>query len=315
MQISIDPSNEPAPVLRALATMLTTLASECDALVAKNAKVAAADNPSTGRHEGESAANIIAAMEKRNAEEKALARAKGDASDLAAAFGGAGNVVGASAIAPSPPPALIGAILPTIPGLSSDLAAAFGGNGPNVALGAPAPIAAPAPLVPSPSAGTPPAPGNGTAMAGVDTDTDGLPWNDKIHSSNQKKGQDGKWMRRRNVTDDTRRAVEAQLRAAMSVPVGNVQAPAGVPPPPPVPTPMAIPLPETTPGTAVSNIGLPQLLPRITSAMSAGHLTADTAAAIAMELSDGKINNVAMLAIAPHLIPAFWARLDQLGVA
>jgi hypothetical protein len=65
---------------------------------------------------------------------------------------------------------------------------------------------------------------------------------------------------------------------------------------------------------ASSGVTLAQVMPRVTAAIGAGTLTVDSAAAIVRELSDGKIDNVAMLAVAPALLPAFVARLDALGV-
>lgn len=299
MEIRIDPSQEPKQTLRALATFLSTIAGDVEALEAqyKN-RVKAEDRPDAGRPE-----QII---RPGGGELK-----PGAVDDLKAAFGGAGNVVALSPTVPSPPPASTGAAfsIPPIPTSTEDadspepdLAAAFGGNSrPNV-VGA-------GPL--TPPSGPPPVPSNPAATAGVELDSDGLPWDASIHSSNKKKTADtGRWQRRRNVPDNVFDAKVAQLRAAVSV--GNV-----APPPAPPPIPSAIPLPATTPSAGASNSAatLATLLPRITSAMAAGQLTAETAAAIAMELSGGKINNVAMLAVAPQLIPAFSARLDMLGVA
>lgn len=304
MQITINPGEESPRILLALAAMLTALAG----------RIPAEDRPDTGTELKTSGTTLLRDLNAENMARMVLpggGLVGATVTDLAVAFGGAGNVAGSSGTAPSPPPALIGAGSPTTPipfsapdaaSPAPDLAAAFGGSNS-------------APLAPTP--GTPPAPPSGAPTVGastLDLDSDGLPWNDKIHSSNKKKTADtGRWMRRRNVPDNVFDAQVAMLRAAVSVP-GNVQA--APPPPPPGLTPTAVPLPAITPGAAVSDaVTLPMLLPRITSAMAAGQLTADTAGAIAMELSGGKINNVAMLAIAPQLIPAFWARLDQLGVA
>ncbi len=305
MHISINPGEETPHTLRALAAMLTTLAGGAVGQITQ------ADRPDTGAKDPNPCKIVTPGG----------GLLSGGTVDLAAAFGGAGNGAAPSATAPSPPPVLSVAPSPTIPtpGLAPaavpDLAAAFGGNSvPNGAPVAPALIAAPAPPANVPSTGTPPAPPNGaqTAGASIDLDTDGLPWNAEIHSSNKKKAATGKWMARRNVADATLERVTAQLRAAVSV--GNVPQPPA-PPPPPGMTPTPPPLAGTTTATEGSNlVTLPMLLPRITTAMAAGHLTAEAAAAIAMQLSDGKINNVAMLAVAPQLIPAFWDRLTQLGI-
>ena len=82
-----------------------------------------------------------------------------------------------------------------------------------------------------------------------------------------------------------------------------------------VPIGSPIPLPPTTPATAGSNaLTMAHLLPRVTAAISYGKLTPDQAGAICSEVSGGAITNIAMMAVRPDLIPAVWARLDQMGV-
>lgn len=85
-------------------------------------------------------------------------------------------------------------------------------------------------------------------------DVKGLPWDERIHSSNRKTNADGTWAKRRNVDPQQVLAVEAQLRAALvAVPPA---APIVVPPVPPAYiTPEAatvhVPLPPTAPTAAV----------------------------------------------------------------
>lgn len=52
--------------------------------------------------------------------------------------------------------------------------------------------------------------------AGGDLDSDGLPWDARIHSSNKEKSKDGKWRKRRGMNDKAFIAqVEAELRAKL----------------------------------------------------------------------------------------------------
>lgn len=205
-----------------------------------------------------------------------------------------------------------------------------------------------APAVPSVTpSGTPPAPNSGAqtagaatpaSAAGVELDAEGLPWDASIHASTRAKLANGNWKVKRGTGEAYLNERKAVLRAAVAA-GGNAGAPATpapnaspvpapgagapVPPPPPAPTsapgnvqtPTGTPSPGTTPGTAGSStVTLAQVMPRVTAAISAGTLTVDSAAAIVRELSDGKIDNVAMLAVAPALLPAFVARLDALGI-
>lgn len=52
--------------------------------------------------------------------------------------------------------------------------------------------------------------------SGAELDSDGLPWDERIHSSNKKMTDKGKWVARRNVPDATRASVIAEIRATMA---------------------------------------------------------------------------------------------------
>lgn len=58
--------------------------------------------------------------------------------------------------------------------------------------------------------------GDGSPVNGLQLDADGLPWDDRIHSSNKKMTDKGKWVARRNVPDATRASVIAEIRATMA---------------------------------------------------------------------------------------------------
>ncbi len=105
--------------------------------------------------------------------------------------------------------------------------------------------AAPTPPAPSPSM-TPPetaspddsdedAPDN-TDGAGVELDADGLPWDERIHSSNHQLTAKGVWASRRGGPKGEERAtIEAELRAGLQEQPGDPAA-ENTAPPPPMPT-------------------------------------------------------------------------------
>lgn len=82
-------------------------------------------------------------------------------------------------------------------------------------------------------------------------DADGLPWDERIHSSNGKQTSKGVWQKRRGVTDAQVTLIEAELRSRTGVPtppapaVPHHQPQASVPPAPlgyagvPAPAPQA----------------------------------------------------------------------------
>jgi hypothetical protein len=88
------------------------------------------------------------------------------------------------------------------------------------------------PTVPA-SGAAPVAPAGITAPAaqppGVETDTDGLPWDNRIHSTPASKKKDGRWRGKRGLDDATRQAVTAELKQAMAAPAAG-EAPV-IPPP------------------------------------------------------------------------------------
>lgn len=309
--------------LRALSAMFLTLAGTGGAniggTVAKSepftgAKipaltVAPADNPAAGMPSpSEAFANVEMQPGSPNFDGAAAYEAHASAlPDPAAAFGGAGNVPAALAPSNGPPP--LPAVTPPITPPGSIAA-------PNV----------------SPPSGTPaPAPAAAPAGAGstgtVELDAEGLPWDAAIHAGTRAKLANGNWKVKRGTGETFLLERKALLRAALSAGTTRTIAPgaAAIIPPAPAGAPLGnVPAPIPTPtaseqitqNTAVSNgaVTMAQVLPRVTSAITAGLLTADSAAAIVAELSEGKINNVAMLAVAPHLLAPFAARLDLLGI-
>lgn len=154
---------------------------------------------------------------------------------------------------PSPPPPTVATV--TAPAISTPPAnsvAAFVPPPPNfappAAVTATAPVAIGAPNNPVP-AGT-----DGVSLAvNGGLDTNGLPWDARIHSAGQNRvNEDGTWRKRRGVSDQMLATVESELRSR-----GRAPAPVSlpVPPPPsdlPVPPPPVVLPNGSTPGSSAT---------------------------------------------------------------
>lgn len=120
-----------------------------------------------------------------------------------------------------------------------------------------------------------PAPTPSVAAAPVAVDRDGIPWDERIHSSSKGTNKDGTWSRRRNTPDALFDSVMAELKgAAPNPPAPTTQAP----PPPPPPSTAAAPAtevpppPTTSTATPGSSISFPLLMVKITKNQSAGRI-------------------------------------------
>lgn len=210
-----------------------------------------------------------------------------------------------------------------------------------------APVAGvPLPLAAAPVAATPlpPSPAlSPVVQSGVDTDADGLPWDNRIHSTPASKKKDGKWRGKRGLDDATRDAVTAQLKQVMAAPAPIAspvpppmfeESAAGVPLPPPseppvdaatafgaagaTPVPSAPPAPPAPPppappappAEAAPVNDFAGLMRKITGLQSAGLLTVEGTTQIAVSLG---ITGVRDLMSRPDLIPSFDALLPVAG--
>lgn len=118
-------------------------------------------------------------------------------------------------------------------------------------VGAPLPPSVPVPPVSTaPAAVAPSAPAAPTNLA--DVDSDGLPWDARIHSGSREKNKDNTWRRRRNLDDAELARVTAELRNLMAIPVGGVTIPAGEAPPLTVFAAGAAPAIPAAPSTAAA---------------------------------------------------------------
>lgn len=102
------------------------------------------------------------------------------------------------------------------------------------------------------------------AVVSADRDSDGLPWDARVHSETHKKNADDTWRYRRNLDAAVKAAVVAELRAAFPKLVNTGQMSLAPPAPTAPPAPMAPPAPTAPvapqPPVPVSN-GLPLGLP------------------------------------------------------
>lgn len=169
--------------------------------------------------------------------------------------------------------------------------------------------ATPEPKAPSPTEAA------ATATNGVELDSDGLPWDSRIHAGSKgklKKTQ--QWKPKRGLDPDLKASVEAELRAAMSAgpanPVETAAAatsetpqPAAPASPAPAPAPAEPAKPAAPAGTITS---FPALMQRITAA----GFTQDTVTAAVKKQG---LPSLPLLAARPDLIPAVAAELFPEG--
>jgi len=158
-----------------------------------------------------------------------------------------------------------------------------------------------------------PEPVAGPAVAGVEVDVTGLPWDARFHAGTKRQNADGKWTAKKGVHEETVRVVTDQLRA-------NMAAPAAVPPPPPPPAPAAPivpPPPLATPAAAVNpSMTGPQmfaaLMAKVTAAQTAGKLATEQLNAIVAGVG---LSATSALMMRPDLIPTVEAQVDALVAA
>lgn len=185
-------------------------------------------------------------------------------------------------------------------------------------------------LVPTPGVvptiATPPAPPAPVPNPlGVDVDAAGLPWDERIHSSNHEKNKgDNLWRARRNVDKNLVATVEAELRAVMSIPKSPSAPPTPIASlPPAVPSVPAItasvgsgttataPVPQNN-GLSPPKVGFTfaELVPRVMQETGAGRMTQVQVAAACAQVG---LANFPSLAMREDLVPTVFAALFPNG--
>lgn len=161
---------------------------------------------------------------------------------------------------------------------------------------------------------------DGIIAPSAETDTDGLPWDARIHASTKGKNADGRWKARRNTPADTVAAVTAELRALMGVPAAPVgptpstptdgaapadgagqtatipASPSSAPPPPPPPVVPAAPA-----------MDFPAVMRKVTAAQATGAVTPAILNTILADLGLGALRE---LVTNPDKITAFSDQID-----
>ena len=165
--------------------------------------------------------------------------------------------------------------------------------------------AAPAVSSPAPTSAAPaPAP---VAPGGVELDSEGYPWDERIHSGAKSKTQAGIWTRRRNVPDEVYFQIRDQIKAGIPAPA---PAAAAIVPPPPVAAPPAPPQPD--PGAPVPP-GLNPfvgLMRRVAADVGASRYGHDQLKAWISSLGDPSVTTLPQLNGRPELITQLNALLD-----
>lgn len=168
------------------------------------------------------------------------------------------------------------------------------------------------PAEPAPAAASPGTASEATAPHGVELDSDGLPWDSRIHAGSKGKlAKTKQWKKKRGVDPELVEEVEAELRAAMSASPANpveakptpapAPAPAASEKPAPAPAPASGPAPAPAAATGAIT-SFPALMQRITAA---GIAQADVTAAVNKQ----GLQALPLLAARPDLIPAVAAEL------
>jgi hypothetical protein len=142
----------------------------------------------------------------------------------------------------------------------------------------PAPAALPALVVPAPAA---PAAPSSLAVGAPTFDSNGLPWDIRIHAGSRGVNKDGTWKARKNLDPNEKVRVEAELRGALAVnaalaPAAAPLLPAALAAIPAPPTGAAVP---AAPAAGLTGTGhpiptaFPELMELAAQAMGAQRLT------------------------------------------
>lgn len=194
----------------------------------------------------------------------------------------------------------------------ADAAASLIAQGDTTVTTSPQPIAPPPPTAPH----VPPVPTVAPATGShVQTDSEGLPWDHRIHASTKTFIADGTWKLKRGVDAAEVVMVKEQLKALMCVPTFvAVVNPDRVPfapvisaPPAPPPAPTSHYLINQVPPT----VTLADLIARMSAAIVAGKMTQ---AVVAEMCTKHGVSEFMLLSSRPDLLPLIDADMRALGV-
>lgn len=172
------------------------------------------------------------------------------------------------------------------------------------------------------AAANPPPVATGAPGGPLGVDAEGLPWDARIHSSNQKRTAKDVWVAKRNLDAATNAQVRSELFAALgappAIPVGQAPPPpaavAQAAPPPPVvaAAPVPAPTPAPAPAADVSGATFADLMMRVVDLQTAAILAPEEVTAKCVALGLSQIRD---FAVRSDLIPAMMASLPVPPVA
>lgn len=146
---------------------------------------------------------------------------------------------------------------------------------------------------------------------GVNVDSAGIPWDERIHASTKTKTANGNWTRRRNTDDAVFNSVMAELKGGGLPDAGKpayVEGPDAAPPTLPAPPAAADDGPPPPPTTAAP-ISFPMLMVKVTKAQTGGKITkADVDGILA---TFGIASMPALLNATPDTLAAVNAMVDN----
>ena len=201
-----------------------------------------------------------------------------------------------------------------------EAAAAFGV--PPAPLGVSVPLAVSIPAIAGASTVAPPPPANtapttttlgvASSAAGVDLDTKGMPWDNRIHAESKGKIADGTWRKKRNLDPALVATVEAELRQVMGAAPAAPLAPAVPAPPPTAPiAPVVASAPQVTapPAPAVAPAAASGEVPADARAQFVALVGRASAAIQGQKVTQAEVNQCCVDAGVPAL-PLLANRLD-----
>ena len=135
---------------------------------------------------------------------------------------------------------------------------------------------------------------------GVELDSQGLPWDVRIHSKNKSKlAKDQSWKKKRGVDAALIVQVEAELRAAMATAPAQVETSSPTTETPAAPATLETPAKPAAPAQT-ETLTFPDLMGKITTAMGAGTLTQEMIMVVINPLG---LASLPLVAARPDLIP------------
>jgi hypothetical protein len=186
----------------------------------------------------------------------------------------------------------------------------------------PAATQSPAPAAPVQPAAQSPIPNVAVNVQGIELDSKGLPWDERIHASTKAINKDGSWKAKRGVQPVTVTEVEAELRNTVASQNAQVSAPAAAPvqqfaPPAPQAPAAPVAMPQPAPVAAPTR-DFQGLMLRISQLFSAQQIAPEYPNTIVDRINKGfgiTLNTVTDVANDTRYVEYAWQCLEVDGKA